>query len=287
MRRGLTLIELIVVLTILAALIALLLPAVQEMRVAAARMKCHNQLRQISLGLHNWSAANGGRLPRADGRPVGQHLTEDFLLLGLLRYVEVPGVSSDPNWLFRRVPLLICPLDPSPAAFKYPERQNAPVSSYAGNAQVFQGTPYLDRSIPDGLSNTIFFAEHYAMGCGYSYAEFQWSSIRADIEGIRRATFADAGPIDLVEKSPDDVYPVAEVGVPGRTVASRRGWTFQVAPPLPHEVNCFPQIPQTGHPTGMPVALGDGSVRVLTKSIDEAVFWGAVTPAGGEVLADW
>lgn len=267
-RRGFTLIELLIVIAIIAILLGLLLCAVMKVREAAHVLDSQNNMRQIIMGFHHFATTQQGRLPSVDDRAPS-------LFRRILPYLEQGAIERQLQTKPTTAPtfaLFISPADPTASEGVAAAHG---LSSYAANARVFRDIPHLPHTIPDGTSNTIALAEHYAFRCKLM-SFYYWYNTSGSVSH-HQATFADDRCYDAT--------PNADGNPPISRSSHDYAPTFQVAP---SRANCNPMLAQTPHRGGMIVALADGSVRTLHPGMSPATYWGAVTPAGGEMPgSDW
>ena len=289
-RLGFTLIELLVVIAIIAILIALLVPAVQKVREAAARTQCLNNLKQIALASHGYHDTNhcfpaGANMPGAAGWPNAPDPSEYYgLHVALFPFYDQENLKkalvlnapnpqnvncNGPNSLGATViPVLICP---SESAFP-PNKVGQfgglyfALSSYGGcsgtsptsstaSAMLKNGIFYMNSSvkiaqITDGTSNTLMFGERSRMNL--------------------------------------PATPTAEAlgGWAWLNIFAQEDNTMNTSEPMEgintHDVDPFGSQHSGG--TMANFAFADGTVRSISKSINLVAYQRLSTIAGGEVV---
>lgn len=300
-----TLLELLVVITIIGILISLFLPAIQKVREAAARLQCGNNMKQIGLALHNYETAFG-RFP-----PGGEHLEQNALgawfvdqdvhspLTLILPYLEQDAIFIGYDQSFRYnatpgnisaaksvVPTYLCPSN---------ALRTEPRDSEGYGCTDYTTTCYTDISPLTGLKDPNSFASAALMNKkGSKVAEIRdgLTNCVGLIEDVGRYEGMKASRyLDPVDGQPRRFWRWAEpdtsAGI-SKTINNNRfpfngGQGPAGCPWVNHD--CGPNNEWFSfHPGGANCVFMDGSVRFVKEAASPFVIRALVTRAGDEKL---
>lgn len=290
--RGFTLVELLVVIAIIGILIALLLPAVQAAREAARRAQCTNNLKQVGLALHLYHDANGVMPPAwmavhpTTGQPywLGRpgwgwaaltlpYIEQESLQKGLVHF----GLPiTDPANDAARVAVIgtfRCPSDTGQSTFVL-EAGTKPAPNYTSGYTPVEvaSANYI------AVFGTNSMMAAYGMGSAPANGSFVFQ------QGCRFADITDGlSQTLIVGERHSSLSPTTWLGViPGAGHAPAK--VVGVASTPPNAPSQAMHAFSSRHPMGANFTAGDGSVKLISDTIDVTVFKALGTRAGGEVV---